>query len=42
LLVGHAFRTHVPIFRAEYSPYYGWQMVPVQQLDPSALQFGFA
>jgi len=42
LAVGHLIRTHVPVYRAEYSPYYGWQMVPVEQLDLQSLHFGFA
>jgi len=42
LLLGNLIRTHVPIYRAEYSPYYGWQLVPVQQVDPRHLQFGLA
>lgn len=42
LVLGNLIRTHVPIYRAEYSPYSGWQLVPVQQLDPRNLQFGLA
>ena len=42
LVLGNLIRTHIPIYRAEYSPYYGWQLVPVQQVDPRYLQFGLA
>lgn len=42
LIVGHVFRTHVPIYRVDYSQYYGWQLVPVTQFDPRTLQFGLA
>lgn len=42
LVVGDFFRTYVPIFRAEYSPYFGWQLVPVQQPDIRTFQFGLA
>jgi hypothetical protein len=42
LVAGDLFRTHVPIYRAEYSPYYGWQLVPVQRVDPRTVQFGLA
>lgn len=42
LLIGHFFRTHVPIFRAVYSPYYGWQLEPVQQFDPRGLRLELA
>jgi hypothetical protein len=42
LAIGHIFRTHLPIYRAEYSQSYGWQFVPVMQVDPRTLQFGLA
>ncbi len=42
LALGHLIRTHVPMYRAEYSPYNGWQLVPVPQLDPRNFQFGLA
>jgi len=42
LFVGNLFRTHVPIYRAEYSPYDGWRLIPVQQFDPRTLQLGLA
>lgn len=42
LIVGNVFRTHVPIYKAEYSQYYGWQLVPVAQFDPRTIQFGLA
>jgi len=42
LALGDLIRTHVPIYRAEYSPYYGWQLVRIQQLDPRNFQVGLA
>jgi ribosomal protein L18 len=42
LVIGHIFRTHVPIYRIEYSQYYGWQLLPVQRVDLRTLEFGLA
>jgi hypothetical protein len=40
--VGSLFRAEVPIYRAQYSPGYGWQLVPVRESVPQNLQFRFA
>lgn len=42
LIIGNLFQAHVPIFRAEYSPYYGWQLVPIKQPKLADLQLELA
>ena len=39
LAVGSLFRVEVPIYRADYSPAYGWQLVPIREFEPALLQF---
>lgn len=42
LAVGSLFRAEVPIYRAEYSPAYGWQLVPIREFEPASVQFRLA